>query len=138
MDTFQDLSRDKTLIKLLEPIKCDQQIRMISYRSNSVARWLVYLFNIWPFTTLKMSSRDFFAKLGFKFCQILDAHSKILPKSFKNCQSGKVLQNLVTLRSDQSFGKLITSIFNRNISFVGIWTHRLQWHFLTNIKKFDE
>ena len=50
--------------------------------STSVTRWLDYLFNIWPFTTMNVCLiAKVFPKVGSKFCQIY--HQKIA-KDIKN------------------------------------------------------
>ena len=53
--------------------------------SNKVTRWLVYLFNIWPFTTLK------FCQSMFKFWQILYKHFKIAKCFSNSAKSGRTV-----------------------------------------------
>ena len=68
----------------------------------SVTRWLDYLLNIWPFTTLKNSSiTKTFAKVGTNFCLIL-MNLKII-KYYIFCQSGEISPNLVTLNCQSMY-----------------------------------
>ena len=55
-------------------------------------------FNFWWFTTMKACHFDeMFAKVGWKFCQILNKPSKDSQKVLNLCQSGEISPNLVTL-----------------------------------------
>ena len=57
--------------------------------SNSVTRWLDYIFNAWPFTPMKIcpTARKI-TKLGSKFCQILNEPSKNDPDTEFFAKSG--------------------------------------------------
>ena len=56
---------------------------------SSVTRWLHYVFDIWPFTTMKIGPN----KLKFEVMLI-----SVFQKSFSTwCQSGEILPNLVAL-----------------------------------------
>ena len=65
-------------------------------------------YSVWPdgkiISNIRTSTRIktcpiayFFAKVGLKFCQILNKASKVCPRLLKLCQSDEISSNLVTL-----------------------------------------
>ena len=57
--------------------------------SNSVTRWLDYIFNAWPFTPMKICpTKRKITKMGSKFCQILNEPSKNDPDTEFFAKSG--------------------------------------------------
>ena len=55
-------------------------------------------FNIWPYTPLKLCTLAFFAKIGSKYCLILNKAFEKLPKNIRSLsQNGEISPILVTL-----------------------------------------
>ena len=54
------------------------------YAIISVTRWLDCLFNIWPFTAMKISPIAFFGQNMLKIVAILKNNIKIIAKYFEN------------------------------------------------------
>ena len=66
--------------KLCSVIRCIS--RSLVRSPSSVTRWLGYLFNIWPFTTVKICPIS--TKLGSKFCQLLNESVIDITKDIEN------------------------------------------------------
>ena len=65
---------------------------------NSVTRWLVYLYNIWPFTTMTFAQyQQHFTNVGKISFQTLNEPSQNCQRLLIFCQSGEISPNLVTL-----------------------------------------
>ena len=64
----------------------------------SVTRWLEYFSIFGHLKECKFSQKHkIFAKVGSKFCQIVNTAFKSYPNTLKLCQSGKISPSLVTL-----------------------------------------
>ena len=71
---------------------------MFTFYLNSVTRWLHYLLNFCPITTMKIIPfTNQFAQAVSKFCPWLNKPSNKCQWPFKCCQSVKISTNLVTM-----------------------------------------
>ena len=75
--TILDIQIIKSILRVVDFYVQHHPCKYISaYDESSVTRWLNYLFNIWPFRTMKMCPIvKTFAKVGSQFCQILNIFS---------------------------------------------------------------
>ena len=49
--------------------KCSMYFDDVIFNDDSVTKWLDYLLNIWPYTTIKFVQQHYkFAKVDLKFC----------------------------------------------------------------------
>ena len=81
-------------------LQVGDSFELIEYKSdrNQCDQMDRLFFNFWWFTTMKACHFDeMFAKVGLKFCQILNKPSKDSQKVLNFCQSGEISPNLVTL-----------------------------------------
>ena len=68
-----------------------------------------YFFNFWPFKTMKnFQKHKNVVTVGLKFCQILN-------EAFKNCQSGEISPNLITLLSGASRDQVVSKYSWENL-----------------------
>ena len=77
------------------------------WASYSVTKWLKYLFNIWPFRTIKISPNcRFFAKVDLRFAQYKINAQTIWQRLWFFCQNDEISPNLVALPSYASTKEL--------------------------------
>ena len=78
----------------------------ILYLNTSVTWWLDYLFNIWPFTTMRMCPKYLkFTKVCTKLCQIQNEPFQNGQSCSTTCLSGEISPNLITLLNTKVIGK---------------------------------
>ena len=75
---------------------------------ESVTRWLDYMVDIWPFTTIKFYKHKKLAKIGFKFCQIPNKNLKICSNTLQMSQNGvfRQIQSHCTVHITHNFRNL--------------------------------
>ena len=97
------------------PDQCDQMAK------------LFYI--MWPIYKIAQK-HNFFAKVRFKFCQILNNFSKVSPRPLKLCLSGEISPNLVTLfTTDLKVGITMCLILLGKAGFNYNWfTHALTFY----------
>ena len=79
----------------------------------SVARWLDYLFNVWPLQKWEVAQFNFkFAKLNSQFCQIINEPFQNGQRLLTLCYSGEISPYLVALLVAQ---KADTIVLNEKV-----------------------